>query len=231
MSEVEQAAEEWAVLVTVGCSSDHWIIHSDETSELEGETPLTEETAWAIASALDIVSLSLVGLDGSPLIAAAVFHRGNRVDQRPGRPDSGNRCCCAGGGDWDCYACVSGNHHGCPEYEAPAAQDAVGVGSLSPTEAAELGAWLRGLPLRTILSDRTWNPCQRETGVEHRHRAPNREFPALFIHGAPFDITEGHPQVDELARYAPFKILALGGDGVEDGASAATLDRHLPCGE
>lgn len=96
--------------------------------------------------------------------------------------------------------------------------DAVRVGSVSPTDAAELGEWLRALPLRTILRSHSWAPCQRGTGEEHIHRAPVREFPALFVYGDPFEITEGSERLDQLAKYhAPFTVLALG-DSTQDGA-------------
>ncbi|HEV2346425.1 MAG TPA: hypothetical protein VGS97_20165 [Actinocrinis sp.] len=92
----------------------------------------------------------------------------------------------------------------------PKAIDAV-VGEQSPTEPAELGVWLRALPHRTILTDRDGNACQIDTGEEHIHRAPNRHFRALCLGGHPYEITEGHEEIEALAKWSgPFTVLKRG---------------------
>lgn len=118
--------------------------------------------------------------------------------------------------DWWFLWALHGIVAGIARYDAARATAGVRVASTSPTEPAELGAWLRALPQRTILSDRNGNPCQRSTGVEHVHRSPNRDFPALFVFGDPFELTEGDEAIGQLAKfYASFTVLALGdgGDG------------------
>jgi len=84
----------------------------------------------------------------------------------------------------------------------------------SPTDPGELGEWLRALPHRTILRDRNGDTWQHGVGVEHGHLAPNREFPALLcIDCDVYEITDGHINVEDLSRYAPFTVLALGEGG------------------
>jgi hypothetical protein len=87
------------------------------------------------------------------------------------------------------------------------------VGSVSPTGPAELGTWLRALPLFTTLKaslgPSSW---QLGEGLESGMGEP-REFPALIAtlgEGAPVELTEGHPDLDALAEFAPFTVLALG---------------------
>lgn len=103
----------------------------------------------------------------------------------------------------------------------PDVTDVVGVGSVSPTDPAALGEWLRGLPHRTILSDRFGDPCLRELGTELEFQT-TRAFPALFILGDAFEISEDRANnVDDLARYAPFTVLALG-KTAQDGGEPST---------
>lgn len=83
----------------------------------------------------------------------------------------------------------------------------------SPTEPVMLGHWLRALPHRTILEDRDGNACQIDTGEEHIHRAPNREFRALCLGGHPYEISEGHEEIEALAKWSgPFTVLKRGAD-------------------
>jgi hypothetical protein len=117
---------------------------------------------------------------------------------------------------WACHAIVAG----IAQYDAAKAVPAVRVGSVSPTGHAELGLWLRALPVKTILTDRDGTACQIDTGEEHIHRAPNREFPALFVAGDPFEITDGHEQIEALAKWSgPFTVVALGQVQVGEGNS------------
>lgn len=167
-------APEWLVAVRTR-GGDVAVAYSDETPDVEGETELTEETAWAVASAINLVGAKLLDEAGTPMLSARVLHLGDPQDQR---------------------------------------SEGVRAGSVSPTDPAALGEWLRALPHRTILRDRSGDPCLRETGMEHGLRSV-RHFPALFILGDPFEISaDRENNVDDLARYAPFTVLALG-----DGAS------------
>lgn len=92
---------------------------------------------------------------------------------------------------------------------------------LSPTEPTMLGHWLRALSPRTILTDRDGTACQIDVGEEHIHRSPHRRFRALVIGGHPFEISEGHEQIGDLARcYAPFTVLKRGSQ-LEDSGDAS----------
>lgn len=81
----------------------------------------------------------------------------------------------------------------------------------SPTDPAELGAWLRALPFGTILRSDSGNAWQVHAGIESG-AGDEREFPALISPLAPevFEISEGHAGLDTLAYLAPFTVLALG---------------------
>lgn len=174
----DNVAAEWSVHV-YDHADNPILLYSDETPELEGETELTEETAWAIATAINLLGAKMLDEDGDPFLSAAVLHWDEPMDHRSG---------------------------------------GVRVGSVSPTEPADLGAWLRALPLRTILTDRDGNACQIDTGDEHIYRAPNRHFPALVIAGHPYEITEGHDEIDALAKWSgPFTVLKRG-SASEDGS-------------
>lgn len=99
-----------------------------------------------------------------------------------------------------------------------------GEPEVSPTEPEPLGHWLRALAPRTILADHKGNACQIDTGEQHIHRTPNREFPALVVAAHPYEITEGHDDIDVLARWnAPFTVLKRGQDvAAEIGEAGAT---------
>lgn len=115
---------------------------------------------------------------------------------------------------WACHGIITG----IARYDAAKAAEPVRVrvGSASPIEPAELGPWLRQLPLRTILTERNGLPCQIATGTEWGNRSLIREFSALFVFGDPFELADGHEAIDQLAKfYAPFTVLALG--TVQDG--------------
>lgn len=95
------------------------------------------------------------------------------------------------------------------------------VSEVSPTESAELGVWLRALPHRTILTDRDGNACQIDTGEEHIHRAPNRHFRALCLGGHPYEISEGHEEIEALAKWSgPFTVLKRGALAESSGDAA-----------
>ena len=80
----------------------------------------------------------------------------------------------------------------------------------SPTDPAALGVWLRKLPFATVLRERRGGAWQIGEGVESG-AGPDRTFPALVcVIGDLVEITEGHPDLVELAYAAPFTVLALG---------------------
>lgn len=99
--------------------------------------------------------------------------------------------------------------------DEPEDDDTVRVGDRSLGSDAHpdaLAAWLRALPLRTILRDVDGNPYMTGTGSETIHRSPDREFPALIdLGGNPRELTHGHDDVVRLSKLcAPFTVLALG---------------------
>lgn len=81
----------------------------------------------------------------------------------------------------------------------------------SPTDPAGLGKWLRKLPHNTILRSEGGNAWQLHVGVEPG-AGEDRQFPAVLatLGDFPFEITEGHPDLEPLAEVAPFTVLALG---------------------
>lgn len=93
----------------------------------------------------------------------------------------------------------------------------VRVGDVSPTEPEALGAWLRALSERTILSDEHGDAWERGEGDEHAvgNLHPDRVFPALLgiYYFGPCEISEGRNDVHRLEPYAPFTVLALGNSG------------------
>lgn len=91
----------------------------------------------------------------------------------------------------------------------------------SPAEPVMLGHWLRALPHRTILEDRDGNACQIDTGEEHIHRSPNRHFRALCLGGHPYEISEGHEEIEALAKWSgPFTVLKRGALAESSGDAA-----------
>lgn len=82
----------------------------------------------------------------------------------------------------------------------------------SPTDPAELGAWLRALPENTILLGHIGGSAwQLGAGVEPGV-GDDREFPALIaaLGSDPFEITDGHSHLAVLTEFAPFTVLHLG---------------------
>lgn len=84
------------------------------------------------------------------------------------------------------------------------------VGAISPTDPAELGAWLRSLPLSAILRDARRHAWERNTGVQAA-RGTQRKFPTLIyaMSGGEFELTDGHYELAHLTQYAPFTLLSL----------------------
>lgn len=93
----------------------------------------------------------------------------------------------------------------------------------SPTDPAGLGAWLRKLPVRTIVCDHHGTAWQRGFGHVTYHPGDGRvaqtdQFPALLPIGSdvPFGIEEPEDQslgdLVDLALAAPFTVLRVGDD-------------------
>lgn len=161
-------------------------------------------TVAALANAHALLSLAgVTALRGTHPVgtlpaadADAWFDAASREEPIPSETDDepGPHWCCARGPA--CIECSTG----------------IAVGSVSPTDPAELGPWLLALPHRSILAGADGYPYQRDTGSETIHRAPDREFPALVsLGGRPMELTEGTNDVLGLAEScAPFTVLALG---------------------
>lgn len=93
---------------------------------------------------------------------------------------------------------------------------AVGVGAVSPTDPAALGAWLRDLPDGTILRGNKGIGWQLGNITVTSFLLPPSVYRALTsMAGESFKIAEGSPDLDKLEIAAPFTVLAVG-DG-EDG--------------
>lgn len=107
----------------------------------------------------------------------------------------------------------------CADYRAQLddARSKHAAGATSPTTAVRLGAWLRALPDRTILRSEAGNAWQLDHGIESGAGAP-RKFRALVpaLGEMPFEITDGHPDLEPLVEIGPFTILAIGTPGSED---------------
>lgn len=95
--------------------------------------------------------------------------------------------------------------------------DVVRVGSVSPTDPAELGEWLRGLPERSALRDRAGDVWMR--GHVGGFADGIWDSPALLFPGTTVArrLAEGHIDIGGLTNHAPFTVLALG-DGTQGGA-------------
>lgn len=92
-------------------------------------------------------------------------------------------------------------------------------GRISPTDPAELGAWLRDLPDGTILRGKKGLGWQLGWITVTRFLLDPVAYRALTtMSGEAFEISEGHSDLDKLAHAGTFTVLALGDETPGDGA-------------